>query len=174
MSRTVAITADSPPSDYGTSNDQQTARHLLRENWCMLVGSFTSAATAGITDTLYEKKIISEEEMENIQCKTTRKYMARSLLSVMSTKSWTQCLTFCDLVHQREGMEDIGTKLLETAGKSHAYAYRMRRKLHVHEASSTHDLRSFGLLPFCGLEYAACMHSVYLFPHSWSTLWRDT
>ena len=57
--------------------------------------------------------------MEDIQSERQHRVdMARSLVSVMETRSWAHFVQFARLLQQTEGVEDVGTKLLENAGKT--------------------------------------------------------
>lgn len=109
---------NSPPSDSRSADDQHTARHLLRSQRCKLISGLSAETAKALADKLFELYIISDDEMEDIQSQRTRREMVRRLLSVMNTRSWLQCLRFARLLTQTEGIEEIGTKLLEEAGEA--------------------------------------------------------
>lgn len=102
--------------DLPVNDLQPSASRLLRRNRSTLIERLSSPAVEEITDKLYEKEVISKDEMENINSSTTSKTRARSLLSIMDTRSWTHGIEFARLLQQMDGMQDIGTSLLEIAG----------------------------------------------------------
>ena len=80
---------------------------------------------------LYVQLVISHDEMEDIQSdRTPIVEMARRLVSVMETRSWAQCVKFAVLLQETEGIEDVGLKLLQSAGETNfdyifqCYLYR--------------------------------------------------
>ena len=152
------------------SNDQLPASNLLRPYRRMLIERLTESEVAGLTDNLYEMRVISEEELEEIQTQTSisRRNRNRILLSVIHTRSWSQGITFARLLLQT-GLKDVGTQLLKTAGESYTQAVSCSRQPQISVIANAYKLYRghigcprnwLGQLPASLLMNDACYQSI--------------
>jgi hypothetical protein len=73
----------------------------------------TISAVKGLADTLYEREIISGDELTTIYTEKPRQDMARSLLIVMNTRTYEHGLEFIHLLKETEGVEAVADKILK-------------------------------------------------------------
>ena len=87
------------------------AEDLLRPNWTKLVNQLDAETAA---DKLYEQRIISFDDMENIH-KAERK--SRRLLKLMKSRPWMDGVQFAKIVTQIDRNCELGQRLLLSAGE---------------------------------------------------------
>ena len=123
----MASSEDSRSSfpDPRALHNRQTARDLLRSHRKVLLDRLTSTTVKSLADGLYAHYIITKDELQDIQSDRTLTIdLARKLLSVMETRSWEQCVCFARLLHQTEGIEDIGKLVLQSVGEMPKSSYK--------------------------------------------------
>ena len=99
------------------------AEDLLRPHYSELIERVWADR---LTDKLYELKILSKRDKDDIEHKAaeSRHRGASLLLDIMLTRSRSDCVEFAAILRETDGMRDLGEKLLmQDAGRQCNPAY---------------------------------------------------